>query len=86
MKKAGLQVPLSPVVLFPHLPRLPCAPSVVLYVRSLGRGSWFCSVLLLCLAAKAILHAELRHTSSTVLEIIKYHKHSVASVKKSNHT
>lgn len=42
-------------------------------------------MLVQCLAAKAIPHANLRGSSTTVLEIIKYHKNSVVSVKKPNH-
>lgn len=38
------------------------------------------------LASKAVPYADLRGTGSTILEIIKYHKHSKVSVKKSNHT
>lgn len=86
MAKTGLQVPLSPVVLPPHLPQPPCAPSTVLYARSLGIGPQFCSVFVQHLRAQAIPQAELRGTTSTALEIIKYRKHSVVSVKKSNHT
>lgn len=84
MIKTGLQVPLSPVVLFP-LP-LPRAPGVVLHVQSLGRRSWLHSEFVQRLAAKSIPHTELRSNISTVLEIIKYRKNSAVSVKKSNHT
>lgn len=79
-------VPFTPCPVPPHFPRLPCAPSAVLHVQSLGRRWGFCYELFLCLAAKAVPHAEHRGTGSSALETVKYHKHCVVSVKKCNHT